>query len=174
VQKFDTAYARFSRFHDGQRVRKIVRDYLLYLNSILMKSSVYFVHQSRASELESLREFINGLNPASKTSMVLLPLPDVESMRVEVTEAFEREAEKNFLDLINEVQKLRATRRGPIKEEALGKVESRYAEVIAQMGEHARRLQVGQDRAGAAAEMALQIIYDLRADVVQASLSKSA
>lgn len=174
VAKFDAAYAQFSKFHDGQRVRKIVRDYLLYLNSILMKSSVYFVHSSRAAELEALQQFINGLNPGSKTSMALLPLPDIETMRVEVTEAFEREAEKNFVELVTEVQKLRTTRRGPIKKEALAKINARYGEVIAQAGEHARRLQVSQDRTGAAAELALQAIYDLQADVAQAELNKTA
>lgn len=168
VRKFDQQYLRFRDFHDGQRVRKIIRDYLLHLNAIQMKPSVYFVHNSRAAELESLQGFVNALHPNGRTSMSLLPIPELQAMRQEVIEAFEREAEEALLGVVTEIQKLRRTRKGPIKPDAFGRIKEKYDDVINKAREHSRTLQVGQDRTGAAAELALNALVALQADVIEA------
>lgn len=168
VRKFDTEYHRYRDFHDGQRVRKIIRDYLLYLNAIQMKPSVYFVHNSRASELEGLQSFVNTLHINGRTSMSLLPIPELAAMRQEVITAFEREAEEALLGVVAEIQKLRKTRKGPIKPEAYARVKEKYDDVINKAREHSRTLQVGQDRTGAAAEIALNALVALQSDVIEA------
>lgn len=165
VGKFDVAYERYRRYHDGQRIRGVVRGYLLYLNAIQMKPSVYFVHSSRADELMRFQELVNGLNPGSETKLFLMPLADLSTLREEVTDAFQREAEKGLMEVVAQVQKLRETRKGPISEQQYQKVKEQYDDVMNKAGEYTRILQVSQDRTGAALEMAMFALMELRANV---------
>lgn len=159
VSDFDQAFFRFRNFHDGQRVRGMVRGYLLHLNAIQMKPSVYFVHQTRADELHALQTFVNGLGAG--TSLALLQLPDLTGLRTEVITAFEREAEKEFTDVIAEINKITSTRKGPIRMEKFVQIKKRYDEVLAKAGEYSRTLELSQDRTAGAAELAFEALTDL-------------
>lgn len=167
VAKFDQAYYSFSNFHDGQRVRAIVRGYLQFLSAILMKNSVYFVHNSRVDELRRLQEFVNLINPGSGTSITLLPLADLPSLRSEVTEAFQREAVSDLESVVVDIQKLYATRKGAISNTQYARMHARYSEVVNKASEYARTLQVTQDQTGAAAELAYHALIDLQKRVVE-------
>lgn len=164
LAKFQAAYVRYRDFHDGQRVRGVIRNYLLYLNAIQMKPSVYFVHANRSDELGRLAEFVNGLS--DQTSMAMLPLPDLPSLRVEVTDAFQREAEKELSVVVGNITKLLQTRKGDIKMTAYLKLKDDYDAVIAKASEYSRTLQISQDRTGAAAELALDALTSLQQKVV--------
>lgn len=159
--KFDASFDRHRRFHDGQKLRGVMRSYLLHLNAVLMKSSVYFVHANRGDELARLRAMTDEIDGISLT---LWQLPDLDGHRREVVDAFQREAEKSFAGLVEEIQKLRAPGKKPTKAQFV-KIKARYDEVMARSGEYQRTLQISQDRTGAASEVAFEALAALLEDV---------
>lgn len=163
ISQFGYAYSRYADYHDGQKIRGVVRNYLLYLNGIAMKASVYFVHSSRASELERLQEFVNGLSKGA-TSLTLLPLADLPSLRTEVVDAFQREAEKELQHLAEEIAKVRATRKGPISTSKYAQMRDEYNRVMAKATEYTRTLQISQDRTAGAAETVVDLLTELQSD----------
>lgn len=164
VRSFTAAYHRYCDFHDGQKVRGILRNYLVYLNAVAMKPSVYFVHSSRADELERLRVFAVGLGSAS---MMLLPQADLPALRQEVIDAFQEEAEKDLEQVVVEIQKLRSSRRGDIRPSAYAKIKEDYDRVMRKASEYSRTLQIGQDRTAGAAELAVDALMALQIDVMK-------
>ena len=126
---------------------------------------VYFVHNSRGQELLALQEFVNGLTTAS---LVVFPIPDLPTLREEVTEAFQREAEKDLTNVVVEIQNLRQSRKGAVTIASVVKMRAMYDEVITKAGEHSRTLQCSQDRTAGAAEMALAALTALMADAMDA------
>lgn len=165
VDQFDSLYTQFRNFHDGQKLRAVLRNYLLHLNGVLMKSSVYFVHVNRAEELHRLRAFVDefdGLN------LVMWQIPDLAEHRAEVIEAFQREAEKELANVVAEIQKVRSTRKGKINPAQFLRCKELYDSVVARAGEHSRTLDLAQVRTSAASELALEALLRLRADVLDA------
>lgn len=168
LQAFSDSYDRHCRFHDGQKIRALVRGYLLHLNAILMKPTggVYFVFQNRADELARLQTFMNELAPRTATSLTSLPLADLPHLRVEVTDAFQREAAKDFQEVVKEITDLATTRRGPVKVEAYMKLRAQYDDVVNKATEYTRLLDVSQATTAAAAEVALRALGALQEQVV--------
>jgi hypothetical protein len=175
VQKFDDAYRRFRDFHDSQKVRGILRSYLLYLNAVQMKPGVYFVHSSRRDELERLQEFANNLqefNGDHTASMMLLPLADLPHLRTEVVNVFQREAEKDLATVVAEIAKIRSTRQ-KVSAEAWMKIKAEYDRVLKKATEYSRTLQISQDRTAGAAELALDQLMELQRQIVTSGLAAS-
>jgi hypothetical protein len=164
VNQFEAAYLRFRDFHDGQKIRGVLRNYLTYLNAVQMKPSVYFCPQSRADELERLKEWTDGLHTAS---MMLLPQADLPRLRRDVIDAFQAEAEKDLAQVVTEIQKLRDTRSKGVRPEAYVKVKQEYDRVMLKASEYGRTLQIGQDRTAGAAELAVDALMALQIDVVK-------
>jgi hypothetical protein len=164
IEEFHQAYSRFKDFHDGQKIRGVLRDYLTYLNAVQMKPSVYFVHATRAEELERLKEFADGLGTAS---MMLLPQADLPRLRQEVIDAFQVEAEKDLALVVTNIAKLRASRTGDIRPEAYNKIKSDYDRVMMKASEYGRTLQISQDRTAGALSLAMDSLVALQADVVR-------
>lgn len=175
IQKFDDAYRRYRDFHDSQKVRGILRNYLLYLNAVQMKPGVYFVHSSRRDELERLQEFANNLqefNGDHTASMMLLPLADLPHLRTEVVNVFQREAEKDLATVVAEIAKIRSTRQ-KISAEAWMKIRAEYDRVMKKATEYSRTLQISQDRTAGAAELALDQLMELQRAIVNSGLAAS-
>jgi hypothetical protein len=164
VSQFTEAYHRYRDFHDGQKVRGILRNYLVYLNAVQMKPSVYFVHSSRADELERLKAFADGLGTAS---LMLLPQADLPRLRQDVIDAFQEEAEKDLQQVVVDIQKLRSSRSGDIRPTAFAKIKEDYDRVMRKASEYSRTLQIGQDRTAGAAELAVDALMALQIDVMK-------
>jgi hypothetical protein len=167
VAKFEAEYIRHRDFHDGQKIRGVVRNYLLYLNGIAMKPSVYFVHNTRADELENLQTFVNGLSPTGLASLTMLPLADLPSLRTEVVDTFQREAVKDLERLAEDIVKVRATRTGPITDKAYGLLRDEYNTVMAKATEYTRVLQISQNTTAGAAETVADLLSDLQSAFVK-------
>lgn len=163
------AYQRFTNYHDGQRIRVIARDYLLYLNGVALKAGVYFVHSNRQPELLRLQEFMKSL---AGCTLALCPLADIPSMREEVVSCFEREAVKDFTNVVSEIQTLYATRSGNLSSAAYAKVLRQYQSVMSKSVEYGRNLQLSQDHTAAAAEAARDALQKLQDDVVAGAAAK--
>ena len=164
VDRFLEAYSRFRDFHDGQKIRGVLRHYLNYLNAVQMKPSVYFCHASRADELERLKEFADGLVTAS---MMLLPQADLPRLRQDVIDAFQAEAEKELEGVVASISKLRSTRSKGIRPDAYMKIKKDYDRVMRKASEYGRTLQIGQDKTAGAAETAMEALMALQADVMK-------
>ena len=168
ARAFTEAYHRFRDFHDGQKIRGILRNYLVYLNAVQMKPSVYFVHSSRSEELEHLKAFADGLGTAS---LMLLPQADLPRLRQDVIDAFQEEAEKDLSQVIVDIQKLRSSRSGDIRPAAYTKIKEDYDRVMRKDSEYSRTLQINQDKTAGAAELAVDALMALQVDVMH-SLDK--
>jgi hypothetical protein len=164
IVKFDTAFARYRHFYDGQRMRTLLRHYLLHLNAIMLKGSVYFVHATRADELKRLRAMSQEVAPGGEMNLVLWQLPDLKSHREEVIAAFQEEASKDFMSIVTDVQKLLASRT-KVGEAKYNDIKEQYATMIRKAGEYTRELKLSQDMTSSAAELALDALSVLHANV---------
>ena len=162
VEEMNERYERYNAYVDGMKVRGMLRNYLLHLNAIQIKPSVYFVHITRAQELAKLEELakrLGGVEP--ETSLHTLPLPDLESQREMVINAFQTEAVESLTGLVKEIADLRDTRK-KITPDAYAKLKGKFDDVMSRATEYTRKLGVSQDSTAAAAEVALETLFALQ------------
>lgn len=163
IAEFEASYMRYRDFHDGAKLRALVRAYLLYLNGIAMKPSVYFVHSTRGDELERLQQFVGELRSGG-TNITMLPLADLPALRTEVVDAFQREAVKELQYLAEEIVSVRNTRKGPISTKKYAQLLDQYNKVMAKATEYTRTLAITQDSTAGAAETVADLLAGLQSD----------
>lgn len=159
----DAAYDRHVRYMDGMKVRAMVRDYTLSLNAILLKQGVYFVHVNRVDELLRLQTLVHRL-PGCR--LELMPLVDLKEQRDMVVEAFQTEATESLTDVVKAIQHVRETRK-KITPDAYAKIKEQYDAVMLRAKEYGRTLKVNQDRTAGAAEIALEALAALQAQMLE-------
>lgn len=159
LQKFDAAFTRYRDFHDAQKIRGVMRAYFAKLQAVLMKASVYFVHVEHVKELEALAAFAALYDTIQLT---MLPLPDLPSLREEVSESFQDEAVEEFKKVVAYIAKLRETRKNGITPQAWSNAKAQYDEVVAKASTFTKLLHVSQERTAGAAEAALLELKALR------------
>jgi hypothetical protein len=96
----------------------------------------------------------------------MMPIPELRRLRQSVIEAFQDEAEKELQEVVAAIQKIRATR-NKITPDALNKVRLQYQTVMRKANEYTRTLRCTQDRTAGAAEIALDALNALDADMRQ-------
>jgi hypothetical protein len=161
LEEVETCFPLYRDTWDGNKVRGILRDYVGYLNGVMMRSGVYFVHSTRTTELEALQKFARGLDGGS---MTLFPLPELKAMREEVIEAFQAEAAKELGEVVAAIQKVRGTRK-TLTPEMHRKLKEQYNTVMRKATEYGRTLRVTQERTAGAAELASDALLSLEADL---------
>lgn len=168
LERYDTYRAHI----DGQRLRRWLRAYLAHLNAVAIRAGLYFVHVSRAGELEALAAATRGIGMAQSTSTTfhLAPLVDLESQREMVIASFQAEAAASLSEVIAEIARLRATRK-TVTGAAYAKVKTQYDTVIARAREYTRTLNTSLDSVGATAEGALTMLMALQADIATQELA---
>lgn len=162
LAQFDADYDRYRKYHDGQKMRGVLREYLRYLNAVPMKASVYFVHGSRVDELVRLQKFCaetEGLN------LTLWQIPDVQHHRDQVIDAYQVEVEKDAAGLVATITKLRESRLNGISPAQYLKFKEEYDATVRRAAEWGRTLDVSQDRTESALELAAEALVALQADV---------
>lgn len=159
VSQIQDGYARYRDFHDGQKLRGVVRNYLKHLNAIEIKGGVYFIHVSRDNELGALSELVNRFGGGC--SMNTIPIVNLERERAFIVSAFEREAAQQLQDVTKECQSLIGTRK-KVTVEAVSKAKARYDDVMSKAQEHMMTLQMSQDVTAASAEVALAALTSLQ------------
>lgn len=162
ITRWEQEFDRLYNFVDGDKVRAIVRNYLGFLNAVMMKSGVYFVFKNREDELELLRTFVDGLPGANELESI--PIPELKRLRESVIEAFQDEAEKELQEVVTAINKVRSTRQ-TITPQALAKLTEQYQRVMRKANEYGRTLRCTQDRTAGAAEIALESLNALRSDM---------
>ncbi len=162
IAEFEKEYDRLYNFIDGDKVRKIVRDYVGFLNGVMMKGSVYFVHVDQDDQLLKLQSFCEALG--NGCSMELMPIPDLPKLRTSVVAAFQEQAKRDLDDVVKTIAKIRSTR-GRITPAAYAKVKAEYETVLRNAKQHLRTFKVTQDVTADSAETAMQMLLALEADM---------
>lgn len=165
IQKWDAEFDRLYNYIDGDKARGMIREYLGYLNAVMMKQGVYFVHKTREEELNRLRTLV-GTTLGAGCQLQLIPIPELKQLRDSVIDAFQDEAEKELTEVVAAINKVRTTR-STITPQALAKLTDQYSQVMRKAGEYTRVLRCSQDRTAGAAEIALASLDALRADMVK-------
>jgi hypothetical protein len=156
-------FLAYYQYLDGNKVRGVVRKYLKHLNAIEIKGGVYFVHKSRAEELDRLAEFVSRLG--NGCHMGFFPIVDLKAQRELVTAAFEREAAQSLQEITREAKQLLETRKS-ITPAMYEKMRVRFDTVLANANEHMSTLEVSQDVTAASAEAALRMLGALREEML--------
>jgi len=163
IDRWEAEFNRLYEFLDGDKVRAVVRNYLGYLNAVMMKDGVYFVHKNREDELLRLQTFV-GTTLANGCAISMFPIPELKRLREEVVEAYQDEAVKELNEVVAAISKVRSTRQS-ITPAALAKLTEQYQNVMRKANEYTRTLRCTQDRTAGAAEVALESLDALRADM---------
>lgn len=155
------AFGTYCQNHDGQKMRALVRNYLLHLNAIEIKNSTYFIHASRDAELSALAELVNRLGGRSEMNM--LPIVDLGRERKFITAVFEREASESLSRIADEIKTLMSS--GKVTAGALKRMKAQYDDVLLKAQEHMARLEVTQDVTATAAEHTHNLLTQLQQKV---------
>lgn len=162
IREWEAEYDRLYNFIDGDKVRKILRDYVSFLNGVMMKSGVYFVHVTHEDQLLRLQEFAETLG--NGCGLELMPIPDLPKLRTSVVAAFQEQAQRDLGEVVKQIAKIRETR-GTITPAAYLKVKQQYESVMLNAKEHLRTFRVTQDVTAEAAETAMDMLLALEADM---------
>lgn len=162
IVAWEQEYARLYNFIDGDKARKIIRDYIGFLNGVMMKSGVYFVHVDQSDQLMALQEFCASLG--NGCGLELMPIPDLPRLRTSVVGAFQEQARRDLEDVVKHIAKIRSTR-GVITPAAYQKVKQQYEGVMRNAKQHLRTFKVTQDVTADAAETAMDMLMALEADM---------
>ena len=162
IKAWETEYDRLYNFIDGDKTRKCIRDYIGFLNGVMMKSAVYFVHINNEEQLLKLQEFVASLG--NGCSLELMPIPDLPKLRTSVVAAFQEQASRDLADVVRSIAKIRSTR-GVITPAAYAKVKADYESVMRNAKQHLRTFKVTQDVTADAAETAMDMLMALENDM---------
>lgn len=159
AEQIEESYLRYRDFHDGQKLRGVIRSYLKHLNAIELKGGVYFIHSSRDEELSAVTELVNRFGGGCY--MHTIPIVNLEKERSFIISAFEREAAQQLQEVTKECTELLRTRK-QITLDAYSKMKARYDDVLNKANEHMMNLQMSQDVTAASAEVALASLASLQ------------
>ena len=162
VDKWDQEFDRLYNFIDGDKARHMVREYLGYLNAVMMKQGVYFVHKTRQDELERLSTLVHS-HLGNGCQLTMIPIPELKALRQQVVDAFQEEAVKELNEVVAAITKVRATR-ASVTPAAVAKLTDQYQKVMRKATEYTRVLRCSQDQTAGAAEIALASLDALRSE----------
>lgn len=171
IKKMESDYRFFAMYYHTQAIRDMVRNYVLGLNSISLRSSggVYFVHKSRRQTLLKIAELINGkVDHGCRIHM--MPLVDAGYQREMLTEAFQDQVEKSCDKLLTKVAQINEKYKGKsVPPSQFAELQEAYNETLSSTEEYTRVLGLAQGRAGTALELAMDSIADVAARLEVAS-----
>jgi hypothetical protein len=163
IKDIQARYNRYVNYLDGQALRAIVRNYLKFLNGIEIQGGTYFVHSSRNNELQALKRVVELMGGGCR--MHLIPLVNLDSERQMVIDAFQRDASSALMDIVVEINRVKATR-ATFTPAMYAKIRDKYDTVMKQAQEHLRTLGASQDLTASAAELALDALVEVQTSVL--------
>lgn len=149
-----------------EKVRAVVRNYLIHLNAIAVKpqGAVYFVHNTRQDTLDALQELVRRIGQGC--TMEQIPLVDTADQRRMLSDAFQTEVEDDVRLLLGKIAEVNEkAKAGKIKPALYVELNQRYQDVASRAEEYTRVLGMSQGRAAAALEMALDNVMKLATNV---------
>ncbi len=164
VQQITTSYDRHCNYMDGMKVRAMVREYVKYLNSVTLKSGVYFVPVTRRDELGLLQQLVDLLGHGC--TLQLVPLVDLAEQRSMVVAAFHTEVAESLSEIVKKIAKVRETRK-TITPETYVRIKAEYDTVVNRASEYTRTLGVSKDKVAGAADFALEQLAALQHQMLE-------
>ena len=162
AKQLEQTYRRHVDFHDGMKLRALVRDYLKHLNAISLKGGTYFIHATKDAELSALTELVNRFGGGCW--MRTVPLVDLADQREFITSMWEREAAQMLQELTRDIKA--AHEAGNTTGPAYAKLKGRLDEVMEKAQEQMLNLGITQDLTAASAEVALRELTKLQEKMI--------
>ncbi len=151
-------YIRRKTFLLDMAIRGVFRNYVASLNAISVRPSggMYFVHRDRWSEVNKLMLLAERLG----ATLEACPLPDFPRQQEMLVEAFQAEAEKAVIKLVEDIEKVRDAGK-EITPEVLARFGADVKAIEMRALEHSRIFNCSQDRTSNALEIAYEVIRGL-------------
>lgn len=162
LAEIDDRYTDLSANLTEDKIRGVIRNYLVNLNAIGVKPSgaVYFVHTSRQDTLDALEELVHRIGQGCTFDQ--FPLLDGEKSRAMLTEAFQTEVEDDVRLLLGKIAEANdKAKGGKISPKTYAELNAKYQEVASRAEEYTRVLGLAQGRAASKLEMALETVMEL-------------
>lgn len=169
IAEFEAKYNQYCNFHDAQKVRTIMRNYMAAFDALMWKQSFYFVPAAERDELQRLATWVNSLGTGAE--MDLIPLPNLPHLRERVVEVYQREAEAGLIAVSEEIAKVAS--RSTVKPETFARVKEMYDDWMSKAGKYTTDLQVSQDRTSGAAEAVRLQLVQLQQDIMRGQMAVS-
>ncbi len=166
LAEVDAKYQDLAANLNEEKIRAVVRNYLIHLNAIAVKpqGALYFVHNTRQPTLDALQELVRRIGQGC--SMDQMPLIDTGDSRRMLSEAFQTEVEDDVRLLLGKIAEVNAkTKGGKIKPEVYAELNQRYQDVASRSEEYTRVLNMSQGRAASALELALDSVMAMAGNV---------
>lgn len=142
-------FDEMNQTYDGQALRRVIRTYMLKLDGIELKGSVYFIPSHHMDTAEKLQELLNGLGGSCQ--MNLMPLVDIPSQRQWIVDQFQNESLERLKKVASECRRVMDTRK-TITEGALTKLKADYTECLEQAQRYQTLIKSNLDVTTGAAE----------------------
>lgn len=162
---FEDRYAEMAINLDANAVRAVVRNYVLGINSIMVKPSggIYFAHTSRWPTIDKLQQLVKKVGQGCSFSQT--PLIDTPNERELLTEAFQSQVTTHVDRLLKDIAEANETAKGkpggriPVAEYT--GFSSRFADLMSKADEYTRVLGLSQGRAASSLELVMDAIGDM-------------
>lgn len=153
VKRMRSDYHELCTFHDSNAIRGVVRNYVTSLNAIIVRKTggVYFVHKTRQNEVGALQKFVRELGSAFH----LLPLVDTGEQREMLSDAFQTEVEEDVQTLLRDIAAANEKHQDKVPAELFQSLNGRLALLMERAVEYTDLLELTQERAASALELAI-------------------
>lgn len=152
----------------SQAIRAVIRNYVTHLNAIPVRPSggLYFIHNTRQAQLDSLQELVRRIGQGSSFSQC--PLIDTSEQREMLSSAFEDDVEDEVrllltnLAEIQEKAKKKNQKTGYVTPQSYAAAMNSWQRIAERSAEYTEKLGLRQERAAAALDTALQAVVDMQ------------
>lgn len=162
LAEIDDRYTDLSANLNEDKIRSVIRNYLVHLNAIGVKPSgaVYFVHTSRQDTLDALEALVHRIGQGCTFDQ--FPLLDGVKSRVMLTEAFQNEVEDDVRLLLGKIAEVNdKAKGGKVSPKDYAQLNAKYQEVQSRAEEYTQVLGLAQGRAASKLELALDHVMEL-------------
>jgi hypothetical protein len=162
LQEIDDKYNDLAVNLNEEKIRAVLRNYLIHLNAIAVKpqGAVYFIHNTRQATLDALQELVRRVGQGCTFEQI--PLVDTGDTRRMLTDAFQSEVEDDVRLLLGRIAEINEkVKGGKIKADTYAELNEAYRDLASRSEEYTRILGVTQARSAAALELALESVMNL-------------
>lgn len=170
IDDFNERYEDLSQHLHSHAIRAIVRNILVSLNAVGMKTSggLYFVHKSRWGAVDALQALVRMIGQGC--CLEQFPMVDTSDSRDTITEAFQSEVEDQVRLLLKQIAEANAAKK--VSPRRYAELNAAYSEIAGRSAEYSELLGLAQGRAADALEVAMMSVTELATRVDYGGIKK--
>lgn len=175
LAEVEDRYTDLSANLNEPKLRSVIRNYLIHLNSIAVKpqAALYFVHSQHQKAVDALQPLVQRFGAGCAFEQV--PLIKTEESKGMLTEAFQREVVADVDKLMAKIAETnKAAAGGKVSSKKYAEINALYQEVASRSEEHTRTLGLAMGKAASALELALDNVMDMASRIEFQAKAKSA